>query len=218
MSTMTYTYIQTTDKNGKARFYKVDENGKRKVISRSEYEANTVETVEVPAAEQISMEAAKTEAVEIEVPAVEITAAEGEAAETCTALVVPFSLEAAIAELDNRKYLDSIELAVPNIEETALDTVKAIVAGLGGKHAKKVRLQETKKGTQIRYRNCTVCALVFDAEHTLTGIRFMGTTLETVNEATICEPVSLSTYRDMIVEQVAFIDWQWANVSKKATA
>lgn len=223
------TYIQTTDKNGKARFYKVDENGKRKVISRSEYEINTVKTVEVPTAEQTSMEAAETEAVGIEVPAIEITAAESETvytdepiapktAETCTALVVPFSLEAAIAELNNRKYLDSIELAVPSIEETALDTVKAIVAGLGGKHAKKVRLQETKKGTQIRYRNCTVCALVFDAEHTLTGIRFMGTTLETVNEATICEPVSLSIYADKIIEQVAFIDWWWANPSKKATA
>lgn len=216
---MTYTYIQTTDKNGKARFYKVDENGKRKVISRSEYEVNTVETIEVPAAEQISLEAAETEAVEI-------TAAEGDTvytedpitSETCTALVLPFSLEAAIAGLNKRKYLDSIELTVPRIEETALDTVKAIIAGLGGKHAKKVRLQETKKGTQIRYRNCTVCALVFDAEHNLTGIRFTGTSLETVNEATICEPVGLFNYRDMIVEQVAFIDWQWANVSKTATA
>ena len=226
MSTMTYTYIQTTDKNGKARFYKVDENSKRKVISRSEYEANTSEQASI---EAIAAETTDIEAVEVEVPAAEVDAAENEivyteeaieapSAETCTALVVPFSLEAAIAELNERNRLNSIDLTVPSIEETALDTVKAIIAGMNSKHAKKVRLQETKKGTQIRYRNCTVCALMFDAEHTLTGIRFTGTTLETVNEATICEPADLSTYADKIAEEVVFIDWWWADSYKKATA
>ena len=207
---MTYTYTQTTDSKGHARFYRVDENGKRKVISRKEYEANTTE--------QISMEA-----VEVEVPAAEVettetvfTAEPIEAPaepESCTALVVPFNLEAAIAELHERKALESI---APSIEETALDTVKAIIAGMDGKHSSKVRLQATKKGIQVRYR--AVCALVFDAEHVLTGIRFMGTTMETVNEATVCEPAGLSTYADKIVEQVMFIDWWWANASKKSAA
>lgn len=212
---MTYTYTQTTDSKGHARFYRVDENGKRKVISRKEYEANTTE--------QISMEA-----VEVEVPAAEVettetvfTAEPIEAPaepETCTALVVPFNLGAAIAELHERKALENIDMTVPSIEETALDTVKAIIAGMDGKHSSKVRLQATKKGIQVRYRNCAVCALVFDAEHVLTGIRFMGTTMETVNEATVCEPAGLSTYADKIVEQVMFIDWWWANASKKSAA
>ncbi len=213
---MTYTYTQTTDKNGKARFYRVDENGKRKVISRTEYEANT--------SEQISIEA-----VEVEVPAAEVEAAENEtvyteeaieapAAETCTALVVPFNLEAAVAELRERDRLNSIDLTVPSLADTALETVKAIIAGMGSKHSKKVRIQETKKGIQIRYRNCAVCALVLDAEQNLTGIRFMGTTMETVNEATVCEPASLDTYADKIAEQVVFIDWWWASASKKAAA
>lgn len=212
---MTYTYTQTTDSKDHARFYRVDENGKRKVISRKEYEANTTE--------QISMEA-----VEVEVPAAEVETTEAvftaepiEAPaepETCTALVVPFNLEAAIAELHERKALENIDMTVPSIEETALDTVKAIIAGMDGKHSSKVRLQATKKGIQVRYRNCAVCALVFDAEHVLTGIRFMGTTMETVNEATVCEPAGLSTYADKIVEQVMFIDWWWANASKKSAA
>lgn len=213
---MTYTYTQTTDKNGKARFYRVDENGKRKVISRAEYEANT--------SEQISIEA-----VEVEVPAAEVETAENEtvyaeeaieapAAETCTALVVPFNLEAAVAELRERDRLNSIDLTVPSLADTALETVKAIIAGMGSKHSKKVRIQETKKGIQIRYRNCAVCALVLDAEQNLTGIRFMGTTMETVNEATVCEPAGLDTYADKIAEQVVFIDWWWANASKKAAA
>lgn len=213
---MTYTYTQTTDKNGKARFYRVDENGKRKVISRTEYEANT--------SEQISIEA-----VEVEVPAAEVETAENEtvyteeaieapAAETCTALVVPFNLEAAVAELRERDRLNSIDLTVLSLADTALETVKAIIAGMGSKHSKKVRIQETKKGIQIRYRNCAVCALVLDAEQNLTGIRFMGTTMETVNEATVCEPAGLDTYADKIAEQVVFIDWWWANASKKAAA
>lgn len=213
---MTYTYTQTTDKNGKARFYRVDENGKRKVISRAEYEANT--------SEQISIETA-----EVEVPAAEVKVAENEtvyteeaieapAAETCTALVVPFNLEAAVAELRERDRLNSIDLTVPSLADTALETVKAIIAGMGSKHSKKVRIQETKKGIQIRYRNCAVCALVLDAEQNLTGIRFMGTTMETVNEATVCEPAGLDTYADKIAEQVVFIDWWWANASKKAAA
>ena len=205
---MTYTYTQTTDKNGKARFYRVDENGKRKVVSHIEYEANT--------SEQISIEA-----VEVEVPAAEVETAEAiEAlsAETCTALVVPFNLEAAVAEMRERDRLSSIDLTVPSLADTALETVKAIIAGMGSKHTKKVRIQETKKGIQIRYRNCTVCALVLDAEQNLTGVRFMGATMETVNETTVCEPVGLDTYADKIVEQVAFIDWWWANASKKAAA
>ena len=213
---MTYTYTQTTDKNGKARFYRVDENGKRKVISRTEYEANT--------SEQISIEA-----VEVEVPAAQVVAAEGETvyteepveaptAETCTALVVPFNLEAVVAELREHDRLNAIDMTVHGLVDTALETVKAIIAGLGGKHSKKVRVQETKKGVQIRYRNCAVCALVLDAEKNLTGIRFMGTTMETVNEATVREPAGLDTYADEIAAQVAFIDWWWANASKKAAA
>lgn len=209
---MTYTYTQTTDKNGKARFYRVDENGKRKVISRTEYEANT--------SEQISIKA-----VEVEVPAAEVETAENETVYTeeaieapCTALVVPFNLEAAVAELRERDRLNSIDLTVPSLADTALETVKAIIAGMGGKHSKKVRIQETKKGIQIRYRNCAVCALVLDAEQNLTSIRFMGTTMETVNEATVREPAGLDTYADEIAAQVAFIDWWWANASKKAAA
>lgn len=181
---MTYTYMQTTDKNGK-----------RKVVSRSEYEANTSEQLSLssPVAEQASIE-----------PEV-----------TCTALVVPFTLEAAIAELRERERL---ELTAPSVEETALDTVKAIIAGMGGKHSNKVRIQETKKGVQIRYRNCAVCSLVFDAAHILTGIRFMGTTLETVKEATVRKPASLSAYTDEIVEQVTFIDWWWKDFYSKSAS
>lgn len=217
---MTYTYTQTTDSKGHARFYRIDENGKRKVISRKEYEAHTTE--------QISIETAATETTEVveavEVEVLEAPAAEGETVYTdepipaCTALAVPFNLEAVVAELREHDRLNAIDMTVHGLVDTALETVKAIIAGLGGKHSKKVRVQETKKGVQIRYRNCAVCALVLDAEKNLTSIRFMGTTMETVNEATVREPAGLDTYADEIAAQVAFIDWWWANASKKAAA
>jgi len=196
------TYTQTTDKNGKARFYRIDENGKRKVISRAEYEAHTTANAEQG-----------TESTEHQGETV--YTAEPIPEKPCTALAVPFSLETAITELRQRQHLDSIDMAVPSIEETALETVKAIISGMEGKHSNKIRLNETKKAIQIRYRNCAVCALVFNAEHVLTGIRFTGTTMETVNEVTVCEPAGLDTYADKIVEHVTFIDYWWANCSKK---
>lgn len=223
---MTYTYTQTTDKNGKARFYRVDENGKRKVISRSEYEAN--------AGEQVSLETTETEA-----PAAEPT----EQAETCTALAVPFSLETyqpetaepeqaaprmivlapripseKLREISEREFTNSIAIMAPSAEELALDTAKHIIEATGNKHAKKVRLQSTKKGIQIRYRNCAICTLEFDAEHNLTGYRFTGASMDTMNQSEVYAPNPLSTYAADITEQVAFIDWWWENAFRKVVA
>lgn len=226
---MTYTYIQTTDKNGKARFYRVDENGKRKVISRAEYEAN--------AGEQVSLETTETEAPAAE--AIETT----EQAETCTALAVPFSLDTyqpetaepeqaaprmivlaphipseKLREISEREFTNSIAVMAPSAEELALDTAKRIIEATGNKHVSKVRLQSTKKGVQIRYRNCAICTLEFDAEHNLTGYRFTGTTLETMKDSEVYAPNPLSTYAEDITAQVEFIDWWLVELFKKTAA
>lgn len=223
---MTYTYTQTTDKNGKARFYRIDENNKRKVISRAEYEAN--------AGEQVSLEAAEPETVETVEP---------EKTESCTALAVPFSLmtyqpettesEQAVPhvmvltptipsdelqEISEREHVNSIAILAPSVEELALDTARRIIEATGSKHAKKVRLQSTKKGVQIRYRNCAICTLEFDGEHTLTGYRFTGASMETMAQSEVYAPNPLSTYASDLAEQVAFIDWWWANAFRKTAA
>lgn len=218
---MTYTYTQTTDKNGKARYYRVDENGKRKVISRSEYEAN--------AGEQVSLETTET--------------AEPETTESCTALAIPFNLmtyqpetaeseqdaphviapipsipREALQEISEREHTNSIAILAPSVEELALDTARRSIEATGSKHFKKVRLQNTKKGVQIRYRNCAICTLEFDQEHTLTGYRFTGASMETMAQSEVYAPNPLSTYASDLAEQVAFIDWWWENEFRKNAA
>lgn len=103
-------------------------------------------------------------------------------------------------------------------KETALETVKRIVSGMDGWDESKVKVQTTKHAVLINYRNCMVCALDYDDSHTVTGIRFMGTTVEGRKRATVCEVKDLSEYADKIAEQVMFIDRWWANSSKKKAA
>lgn len=75
-----------------------------------------------------------------------------------------------------------------------------------------------KHGVLINYRNCMVCALVFDDDHVVTAIKFMGTTVESRKKSELCEVKDLSEYADKISEQVVFIDQWWANTSRKKVA
>jgi len=181
-------YIVKTDKNGKSRYYKLVD-GKMKTVSRAEYEANTAET---------------------EVVETEATVAEIET--TCTALAVPFNLEALFTGTPSEG-----ETSAEKPEDVALTAVKGIVSGMGLDEAK-VKLQVLKHSVLVNYRNCMVCSLVFDENRAVTAIRFMGTTLETRKKVTVCEPVDLRSYTDRISEQVTFIDWWWLNSAKKKTA
>lgn len=63
-----------------------------------------------------------------------------------------------------------------------------------------------------------VCALVFDDDHVVTAIKFMGTTVESRKKSELCEVKDLSEYADKISEQVVFIDQWWANTSRKKVA
>ena len=82
----------------------------------------------------------------------------------------------------------------------------------------KVKMQTVKHGVLINYRNCMVCALVFDDDHVVTAIKFMGTTVESRKKSVLCEAKDLSEYADKISEQVVFIDQWWANTSRKKVA
>lgn len=215
---MTYTYMQTTDKNGKARFYRVDENGKRKVISRAEYEANSAEQVSMNTEETETAENCTALAIPFVMKTYEPEVAEDESTAPSVVVLTPSIPHAELEEIKEREHLNTIAILAPSFEEVALETAKSIIAATGSKHAKKVRLQSTKKGIQIRYRNCTVCTLEFDAEHQLTGYRFTGASVDTMHEVQVYAPNSLSTYAEDIAEQVAFIDWQWEVATKKAVA
>lgn len=181
-------YMMKTDKNGKPRYYK-SVDGKMKVISRAEYEENVKAGAEV---EEVKSEA-----------------------------IVPagfWDIDAATAELAERDRLNSVDMTQSKPEDVALSVVKCIVSGMDGRDDGKVKMQTVKHGVLINYRNCMVCALVFDDDHVVTAIKFMGTTVESRKKSELCEVKDLSEYADKISEQVVFIDQWWANTSRKKVA
>lgn len=76
-------------------------------------------------------------------------------------------------------------------------------------------LQVKKKCVLINYRNCMVCSLVLDENHTAKSLKFMGSTLETCKQASVYEYGDLNAYKDEIEKQVNFIDWWYANPTVK---
>lgn len=163
-------------------------DGKMKVVSRAEYKEN--------------VKAEETETAEVEEIKAETTDV----------------IEAAHAELVERERLDSIDLTPSKPEDVALSVVKCIVSGMNGRDDSKVKMQAAKHSVLINYRNCMVCALLFDDDRSVTGVKFMGATVESRKQSVVCEAKDLSEYADKIVEQVAFIDQWWANSSRKKVA
>lgn len=190
-------YIMTTDKNGKARYYKVVD-GKKKVISKAEYEANAVEITEAAETTEVVENAEVIETTENmdasaeDFPKTEGADKSGEISNT-----------AATAESEE-------------IAKSALEIVKSIIAAADGCHSDKVRLQVKKNCTLINYRNCMVCSLTFGEDSKVTALKFMGATLETRKQASVYEYGDLNSYAEEIIKQVDFIDWWYLNPTKKA--
>lgn len=121
----------------------------------------------------------------------------------------PDADQTSFSEIETRQPETSASVSVETVREKALAVVKGIIESTG-RRADKVRLQIAKRCVLVNYRNCMVCSLVFDDERTVAAIRFMGTTLDTRKQATVCEPADLRTYSDKIAEQVDFIDRWYA--------
>lgn len=141
--------------------------------------------------------------------------------EVKTEAIVPVGFwnpSVAIKELSEQERLSSIDLTPSKPEDIALSVVKCIVSGMDGRDDGKVKMQTVKHGVLINYRNCMVCALVFDDAHVVTAIKFMGTTIEGRKKSVLCEAKDLSEYEDKIAEQVVFIDQWWASTSRKKVA
>lgn len=206
-------YIMMTDKNGKARYYKVVD-GKKKVIGKAEYDANIAaveETVEAVAevAETAEVVAEATEAVEVEVAAAEIP----QSTDVVEVEKIPQITEVAKTAKPSENAVTDDGKA---IAEIALSIVKSIIEATGSKHSDKIRLQVKKNCVLINYRNCMVCSLMFDEEHSAKALKFMGNTLETRKQASVYEYGDLNSHKEEIVKQANFIDWWYANTTRKA--
>lgn len=211
-------YIMTTDKNGKARYYKVAD-GKKKVISKAEYEANVVEITEAAETAEVVETTETTEVTETAE-----TEEVNETAETTETTETTESADASVEDFPKTEGTDkSAEISntaataeSEEIAKSALEIVKSIIAAADGCHSDKVRLQVKKNCTLINYRNCMVCSLTFGEDSKVTALKFMGATLETRKQASVYEYGDLNSYAEEIIKQVDFIDWWYLNPTKKA--
>ncbi len=202
---MMITYATEKDKNGKARYYRVTD-GKKKVISRAEYEAHTCETNnEIPD----------------ETPAVE-TASTSEAAEENVQIAFE---EISVSEdvSNDSSSNDIVEADEADSEsannDIAFEIVKGIVKAAGNKNSEKLCLQYSKKCDLVCYKNRVVCTFSFGKQGEITAVKFMGTTVETrkiPSIYTLHNCSELYKYREDILKQIEFIDL-WYLSRRKAS-
>lgn len=192
---MNITYITKTDKNGKPLYYRVTD-GKKKVISRAAYEAHQREIETADLLEQSETQTELNTQITLdEVPAVEDSGSNSE----------------------NEDEQDSDISALAMLIAISEDTLKAAGKTSDGK----IRLREYKNCTLVKYRNCMICAVLYNANKSTLEIEFMGTSLETRNKSRVVEVASigeLNSLKDEISKQTAFIDWWWANTATAAKA
>jgi hypothetical protein len=185
------TYISKIAKNGRHQYFRVTDDGKKKVIGREEYEANVVATQAV----EPEIETAATLA-EIEVNDRQ-SDLPNDSAEYAAEPIPPRAGEQSATET---------ETAAP------FDFVKSSVGEIIGKY--KLTFKEWKKYASVYYRSAAIIGFVFDESHNITAVRFMGTTLETrkaVTEHKIENPSDLSGIMGFIRRQIEFVNWWWDN-------
>lgn len=193
------TYITENDKNGKARYYKVID-GKKKVISRAEYEAHENE-------QAVGQETVDTN---LEVINAQLTLEE-------------MRDEATVFDVDpTNNEEETVSAADPRtVGDVLLTIVKGIIESTGNKNVEKTRVQNTKTQRRllVNYRNFMIFSIAFGENSEVTSIRFMGTTSETRKKANTFEfssSADIGKYKDEIIKQVEFIDQWYLNGSKKS--
>lgn len=194
---MSITYITQKDKNGKTLYYRVTD-GKKKVVSRAAYEAYQQESKRSDSPEQNELQP------EIAAPDTQITLDEAPVVETSHAN-------------SDEKTADSRSAA-----DILLSISKNAIEAAGSKHSGKICLREYKNCTLVKYRNCMICAILYDEHRVAYAVQFMGASLETRNKSKdfkISSLDALSTLEDEIIKQTIFIDWWWENTAcaKKAS-
>lgn len=95
---------------------------------------------------------------------------------------------------------------------TPFDFVNSLVGTVIGKY--KLTLKDWGKYASIYYRSCAICGFVFDDNHNVTAVKFMGTTLESrksVTEHKIESLKDLLDIKDSVLRQIEFVNWWWNN-------
>lgn len=194
---MKISYITQKDKNGKTLYYRVTD-GKKKVISRAAYEVYQQNSKLPDSSEQVEFQP------KIATQNTQITLDEVSTIETS-------HTNSDEETADSRSAADIL-----------LSISKNAIEAAGSKHSGKICLREYKNCTLVKYRNCMICAILYDKQRVAYAVQFMGTSLETRNKSKdfkIGSLDALSTLEDEIIKQTTFIDWWWENTAcvKKAS-
>lgn len=187
------TYISKEAKNGKMQYFRIDEDGKKKMVKRGEYEAN----MPADGQGQLGIDFSDNSATfaEIEIPSGATVSAEPEYAPE------PIPARPAFKT---------------STVENPFDFVKAAVADFTGRY--KLTYKVWKKYGSIYYRSCAICGFVLDDDGNVTAARFMGTTLESrkaVTEVTVASSDDWQEVTESVLAQISFVN-EWWGLSEKS--
>lgn len=197
------TYISKSAKNGKMQYFRVDEDGKKKMVKRGEYEAN------MPAGGQIQLGEMEPVA-SVEEPAA--TFAEIEIAGDQHSVTEP---EYTAEPIPARPAVEAASNT--DTTEKPFDFIKAAVESVAGRY--KLTYKEWKKYGSVYYRSCAICGFVLDDDGNITAARFMGTTLETrktVTEREVKTSADWEYIKEAVRRQIEFVNEWWNPTEKSA--
>ena len=185
-------YITENDKNGKARYYKVID-GKKKVVSRAEYEANSIATEPIN-----SIDSSTTGEVNIS------------SCDASSELQLTFGEISSNpkAEPEETTQSESVILNADSEIGTILASLVNSILCAGSKKPK-AKITRTKKFIVVNYQKCMVLSLAVSESGTVTAIRFKGTDKENRKEVRAYpfnNSTNISDFKDEIVKQIEFID------------
>ena len=202
------TYFHKIAKNGKNQYFRVDADGKKKMVKRKEYEANVaqeVAAVETTESNEI-IEAVKDETD----PAVTLTFCEMHKPSGCHECPNRHICEKCANEFQETAVAKTTEIVAP------LDFVQSIVGETIGKY--KLTFKDWKTYASVYYRSAAICGFVFDEKKNITAVKFMGTaheTRKTITEIKIESQSDLDKIKDFILRQIEFVNWWWNNPTIK---
>lgn len=193
---MSIMYITENDKNGRARFYKVID-GKKKVVSRSEFESNTKSDYsEISYVDEIAT----------------IDVEEAIDFESCSEHQLTLSdistnsIEEPEVSVHNESSTISSEC---NLGHIFADVVNSILSASYKKPQAKIT--KTKKYIVVNYQNCMVLSLVVNESGTVSAIRFKGTSNENRKDVRVypfSSSTNISEFRNEIAKQIEFIEYE----------
>ncbi len=193
------TYISKVAKNGKMQYFRVDAEGKKKMIKRAEYEAN------MPDDSQAMLEEMDNAS-----PVEETT--------TDTFAVIEIASDATDSvepEYSPEPVPERPATAPAPAVENPFSFVKAAVESATGRY--KLSYKVWKKYGSVYYRSCAVCGFALDDNGKVLAARFMGTTLESRKEVSVIwinSPEDWNLVTESVIAQIQFVN-EWWGLSTK---